>query len=330
MGRHEAALRTGEQALTTAQAIGDVALQIESYFRIAQAYQGLGEYRHAIAFFQRGVDTIGEEQRDERFGLAVLPAVFCRSYLARCLAELGEFREGATQRTEAIRIARAARHPYSLIAAYYCGGRHDLLQGDLQPAIAQLEEALTLGRVHEIPVWSAVTAADLGYAYVLVGRADEGLALLASAVDQGRAMGQVFAHALRLALHADALVSVGRRAEAEPIAAEALEVARTHQEAGSAAYAWHAVAAAAADADPGRARACYAEALQIAERLGMRPLAAHCHLGLGEVHRHQGCAAADEHLDSALTMYRELDMPWWLARAQARARALGGRRREAT
>jgi class 3 adenylate cyclase/tetratricopeptide (TPR) repeat protein len=324
MGRHDVALRTGEQALTTAQAIGDVALQIESCFRIAQAYQGLGEYRHAIAFFQRGVDTIGEDQRDERFGLAVLPAVFCRSYLARCLAELGEFREGAAQSAEAIRIAREANHPYSLIAAYYCGGRHDLLKGDLQPAIAQLEEALALGRLHEIAVWSAVTASDLGYAYLLAGRAADGLELLDSAVERGRTMGQVFAHGLRLALRANALVSVGRGAEAEPIAVEALEVARTHQEAGSTAYAWHALATAAAGVDAARARICYAEALQIAEKLGMRPLVAHCHLGLGELHRRTDrCAEADEHLTAASAMYRDMDMRLWLTQAEANLRPLG-------
>jgi tetratricopeptide (TPR) repeat protein len=324
MGRHDIALRRGEQALTTAQAIGDVALQIESCFRIAQAYQGLGEYRQAIAFFQRGVDTIGEAQRDERFGLAVLPAVFCRGYLARCLAELGEFRDGAAQSDEAIRIAREANHPYSLIAAYYCSGRHDLLRGDLQSAIAQLEEALALGRLHEIPVWSAVTASDLGYAYVMAGRPAEGLPLLHSAVEGGRAMGQVFAQGLRLALFANALVSVGRREEAEPIAIEALEVARTHREAGSTAYAWHALATVAADVDAARAQTCYAEALQIAEKFGMRPLVAHCHLGLGELRRRTDtCSEADEHFTIAIAMYRDMDMPYWLAHAESRLRSLG-------
>jgi hypothetical protein len=43
----------------------------------------------------------------------------------------------------------------------------------------------------------------------------------------------------------------------------------------------------------------------------MRPLAAHCHLGLGKLHcRTAERATAAEHLTIAATMYRETDMCW--------------------
>jgi hypothetical protein len=53
----------------------------------------------------------------------------------------------------------------------------------------------------------------------------------------------------------------------------------------------------------------------------MRPLVAHCHLGLGKLCRRKGDAAkAQEHLTTAATMYREMGMDFWLEQAEARQR----------
>ena len=50
----------------------------------------------------------------------------------------------------------------------------------------------------------------------------------------------------------------------------------------------------------------------------MRPLVAHCHLGLGKLYRRTGDQAkAQEHLTTATTMYREMDMTFWLEQAEA-------------
>ena len=50
----------------------------------------------------------------------------------------------------------------------------------------------------------------------------------------------------------------------------------------------------------------------------MRPLVAHCHLGLGKLYRRTGDhAKAEEHLTTATAMYREMDMGFWLEKAEA-------------
>jgi hypothetical protein len=50
----------------------------------------------------------------------------------------------------------------------------------------------------------------------------------------------------------------------------------------------------------------------------MRPLVAHCYLGLGKFYRRTGQREqAREHLTAAMTMYREMDMTYWLEKAQA-------------
>ena len=48
----------------------------------------------------------------------------------------------------------------------------------------------------------------------------------------------------------------------------------------------------------------------------MRPLVAHCHLGLGKLYRRTGRRQAQEHLTAATTMYREMDMTYWLRQAE--------------
>jgi hypothetical protein len=60
------------------------------------------------------------------------------------------------------------------------------------------------------------------------------------------------------------------------------------------------------------------EALSLAEELGMRPHIAHCHLGLGTLYRRTGDhAKSDEHLATATTLYREMDMTFWLDKVEA-------------
>ena len=55
-----------------------------------------------------------------------------------------------------------------------------------------------------------------------------------------------------------------------------------------------------------------AEALRLAEPRGMRPLVAHCHLGLGQLSRGTGKQdQAREHLATATTTYRDMDLRFW-------------------
>ena len=70
--------------------------------------------------------------------------------------------------------------------------------------------------------------------------------------------------------------------------------------------------------DAERAEAHYREALALAEPRGMRPLVAHCHLGLGTLYARMGKREqATEHLETAAAMYRDMDMRFWLEQAEA-------------
>jgi Tetratricopeptide repeat len=101
----------------------------------------------------------------------------------------------------------------------------------------------------------------------------------------------------------------------------ALGLTRERGEQGREAWTLRLLGEIAADSDvtaADMAEGHYRTALALAERLDMRPLVAHCHLGLGRLYRRTGKREpAKEHLTIATTMYREMGMGFWLEKAEA-------------
>ena len=101
----------------------------------------------------------------------------------------------------------------------------------------------------------------------------------------------------------------------------ALSLARTHQERGSEAWTLRLLGDLAAQepAVQGEAAASYyTQALALAEELGMRPLQAHCHRGLGTLYARQGQRQqARAALATAIDLYRDMEMTFWLPQAEA-------------
>ena len=67
-----------------------------------------------------------------------------------------------------------------------------------------------------------------------------------------------------------------------------------------------------------QAEAHYRQALTLADELGMRPLVAHCHLGLGTLYLKIGRPEqARAELSAAIALYRAMEMTFWLPQAEA-------------
>jgi hypothetical protein len=68
----------------------------------------------------------------------------------------------------------------------------------------------------------------------------------------------------------------------------------------------------------------YSHGLARADALGMRPVVAHCHLGLAKLYRRPDRREqAREHLTTATALYRDMAMTYWLQKAEAEMRELG-------
>jgi tetratricopeptide (TPR) repeat protein len=238
------------------------------------------------------------------------------------LAEVGAFTEGVARGAEVVRVAEATEHLSSLILAETGVGRLFLRQGDLHKAVPVLEQGLRLceeiGYTSTYFIW---IAASLGYAYALSGRVAEAFPLLEQALKEAERSGLLKERALYVAWLSEASLLAGRREEASAGAARALAQARAKRERGHEAWTLRLLGDIAARREPpasDQAEVHYRQALALAEELGMRPLQAHCHRGLGTLYATVGQQEqARAALTTAIAMYRAMDMTFWLPQAKA-------------
>jgi len=202
-----------------------------------------------------------------------------RTWLASCLAELGEFAEGVARGEEAVRMAESVDHPFSMTQAYFGLGELYLRKGDLHKALSALERSLGLCQVANILTWVPTVAAALGYAYTLSGCVAEALPLLMQAVEQDTSAGIPAGHSRRVAYLSEAYLLAGHMDKAAALARRALAFARDLNARGYEAYAFRLLGEIHSHQDPLEvepAEAHYRQALALAQELGMRPLVAHC------------------------------------------------------
>ena len=162
-----------------------------------------------------------------------------------------------------------------------------LRQGDVRRAVPMLERAMSLCQDWHIPLFASLLAAALGLAYALAGRVTTGLALVEEGVEQEAAMHRSRRLALMVAWLSEVYLLAGRLEEAHQRAAQALDLARQYKQRGTQAWAlWLLGESTARQASPEDEPAAghYRQALALAEELGMRPLQAHCHRGLGTLY----------------------------------------------
>jgi tetratricopeptide (TPR) repeat protein len=262
----------------------------------------------------------------ERFGAINLPFANSRTLLALALAERGEFVEAIARGTEAIQIAEAVGHSFSVAETYRRMGHLHLRRGNLHEATLTLEHALEICQGVDSPPLFHAVGSTLGYVYALSGRSNEVIPHLEEAVERPVMAGSNEGQASQAIWLSEAYLLAGREADARAAAQRALGLARQHKERGHEAYTLRLLGELAARADPldiGKVENHYRQAINLAEELGMRPLIAHCHVGLGKLYRRIGSRQqAEEHLTTATTMMREMEMGLWLERAEAELKEL--------
>jgi tetratricopeptide (TPR) repeat protein len=286
----------------------------------------VGDYPQAIDLLRQNLVALDGALLQERFGQSRLPSVMSRDILARCLAEVGAFDEGLGHSEDSLRIAEAVNHPPSLVEACYGIGYVSLRKGDVHQALPWLERGLETCRVWDMPLLLYMSSSALGYAYILAGRVSDALPLLEQNVST-EAM-----RIMRGRVHvwlSEAYLRLGRLDEALAVAVRGLEICHTQAQQGDQAWALRLLGEIHAHRHPPLAElaeASYREALALAEALGMRPLQAHCHRGLGMLYAATGQREeARGALATAIAMYRSMDMTFWLPETEAALAQVEGR-----
>ena len=136
-------------------------------------------------------------------------------------------------------------------------------------------------------------------------------------------------HAYRVAWLSEVCRLAGRGEEVWQHARQTLDLARQHKERGHEAQALHQLGVVHAHTDPpdvAPAEAHYQQALALAEALGMCPLMAHCHRGLGTLYATLGQQEpAYAELSAAIDLYRDMEMTFWLPETKAALARVGAR-----
>ena len=320
------AIENGQRALSISAAIGDFTLQVQANHFLGSAYLAVHDYHRAFNHLSRNVETLVGDQIYDRFGLAFLPAVGSRCQLVFLLAERGEFTAAAVHGDDAIHIAEVANHPFSLCTAYFSVGHLHLTRGVIDRGIAMLEHSLETCRLWNLYQNVPRVAAALGYAYAVAGRRGEAITLLTLADERAKAVGMVW-RSLTGAQLIQGFLLIGKRQEAAWLASRALESSRRHSQRNREALALYVqgeIASAANPVDFENAEASFRAADIISDELKMRPLIAHCRVGLGKLYRRSGeLRLAKEHLNNGVAMMREMEMGLWLERAEAELKELG-------
>jgi tetratricopeptide (TPR) repeat protein len=323
---YDRTLVAGERALAIARDVGDGNLQIVTQCFLGQAYHFLGDYRQARDVLTRNVVSLTGAQRYERFGLPYPAAVHAGAWLVASLAELGAFAEGFAWSEEVQQIAEAVPQPPSLIHASNCTGVLHLYKGDLPQAITALERSLELSQVGNLRVYRCHATVRLSYAYALSGRVAEAMVLLEQALRLVRGRGW---NALGEVNLSEVYLLAGHRVEALQLAERTLADAAELHLRSKQAWALRLLGVIHAQSNPpavALAEAFYRQALTLAEELGMRPLQARCHRGLGTLYAATGQRErARTALMTAIEMYHAMEMTFWLPQTEAVLAQVEGR-----
>jgi tetratricopeptide (TPR) repeat protein len=327
-GEMDRAIISSQRALAVAATLGHIGLQARAHLDLGRVYYDTGDYARAVESLEWNVATLQRELLYERFGSNNIVAAVSRAWLSYCHAERGAFTEGLAMATERLRIAETGDRALSQIEA--CSGISVvyLRQGDVQQATPVLERAMGLCQDWHIPLFAPMLATVLGLAYALEGQVTTGLALVEQGVEQEAARHKSRRLAPMVAWLSEALLLTGRLEDARQRAAQAYDLACQYQQRGHQAWAlWLLGESTARQASPALELAVgyYRQALALAEALGMRPLQAHCHHGLGRLYgQTDRRELARTELSTAIELYRTMDMAFWLPQVQAALVQHGG------
>jgi class 3 adenylate cyclase/tetratricopeptide (TPR) repeat protein len=309
MGQQEQAVAAGQRALDIAETLGDDDLR-------DLAHRYLGRSFHAIGDYPRAIEILANAARSRP--RSAVPVLSHEIFLVFCLAETGGFVEGIAHGNAALQAAEHHQQPVNLTAVCSALGRLYLRKGDLEKSIGLLERGVALCEAATIPLLFPMAAAPLGAAYAQAGRVLPGLALLQQAAERAVTMGRMVDQALWVAWLSEALFRAGRVDEAFEHAGRARDLALAHRERPNHGWSLRILGELFAERDHEQAEDHYRHALAIADELGMRPLQAHCHLGLGVLcERQRRSEEARAALVEARRLFSVMEMSSWLGQAEA-------------
>ena len=314
------------QIVTEAFELADAAdLRTRSYALTLRAalYRDLGRLDDSLRMLDAAATLLSDQASSCPTPGLVLPIyVTARAFQAEALAALGRFDDALDAAADGLRMATDIAHlPSRALASAMLGHVH-VEHGDVDVAVPFLELGLSIGAENGFVHSSVAGGIYLAHALALRGRHEEGVATLGKALEAARGGYPLLNIWAKFgSLPAAVFLAAGRLAEARSEIERGLSlVTERHALGHRAALLSLQAELLTRTASTGLQQIAdlWKEAINVALQMHMRPLVAHCHLGLGKLYRRTGDRErAQEHLTTATAMYREMDMRFWLEQAEA-------------
>ncbi len=321
------AIATSRRAMTIATEDEYIDVQIIASTFLPPALQLTGHWEEADTLFRTNISRLSGHIELQRFGNPTIPAASTRAMYAMMLRWAGRFQDALELLEQAADIARRASHPYSDVFVFYGACAVLGLKGDFSQAIEKGERAVEICEACEGWLLYPWVSGALGSVYAQSGRTREGIDLMTDALrrfdEQGGLLGRIdllprlldahfLAGEIEIAL-AGAIEELNRLRKSQVIfleqqVLELLGRIHSHPEC----Y------------QPDKASQYFLAARRSAEKFGGRTTIAHTYAGLGRLNISMGKTPdAREELTRACEMYRDMDMTYYLHKAEEDLVGLG-------
>lgn len=315
------AVATGRRAVQIATAAGDSKLRIVATSCLEHAHYYRGEYEQVVDIATENLAALPNESALEYFGMAIPPSIFTRGWMVMSLVELGRFSEAARYAAELIRLTEPSDQVHTLAWSHLTASMPHLFKGEWTTAYSLIEQWLNMQRGLDVAVLLPWAISSSAWVLAQIGKADEALSRVGEAeqVLKGQAEKGIVGHrSSSYYAIGRACLLLGRLDQARELGFRAIE--SSQRQPGFRAHALHLLGDLAAHPDQLDADAAsthYQEALALAQSHGMRPLTAHCYVGLSKLGRLTGKSEqARKHWTAGTAIYRELGMDYWLELAE--------------
>jgi class 3 adenylate cyclase/tetratricopeptide (TPR) repeat protein len=222
------AVRYGGDAARIAAKLGDQELSAVARFVLGLGFLFGGRYRSAVAELTVDAEAYVHGLRVAAVGSSGTLAVDGLAVLGDALGQLGRWDDAIRQGTAAQAVARETGIPWDMHVANYHLARTFLARGDPETALPLITWNIDFAERCGLPMVLNWHYALLGHACMLRGQHEEALQWLDRSISACTAMQLVWARTFGLVIKAEALISGGQKAAAEPAAVEALRLARRH------------------------------------------------------------------------------------------------------
>ena len=289
----------------------------------------LGEYAAARTHLEQGIALIDPTaQRALALRHGVAPGVRCLALAAHTLWCLGYPAQAVRRSQEALALAQALAHPYSLALAQYWAAFLHHRRREAPAVQAQADALLTLATAQGFPLWVGYGTCWRGWALAMQGQGEAGLAQLRQGLAAVLATGQTLAQPLCLVLLAEAAGHAGQVEEGLRLLAEALTAFEASGRGDLLAEAYRLqgeLLLRQAVPDAAQAEACFQQALAIARRQQAKSWELRAAMSLSRLWQQQGKRAeARELLAPIYGWFTEGFDTADLQEAKALLEALGG------